>query len=744
MPTETATFSEAWYRVADLRPRLRATLRVHRQHFRGRVWHIVQDPAAGDFLRLHPAAYRFVGMLDGRRTVAEVWRACGRIMGDEALTQGEAIEVLGQLYAANLLWADLPADVEGLFQRYRRRRVRQWQATLSNFLFLRIPLWDPDSFLNGLVGLVGPAFSLAGLVLWMMLVAAGAWFAWGNWNELTAEAAAILAPDRLIGSVPILYAVLVCSRLVHELAHAFACKRLGRLMHSGGEVHAMGIMLVVLAPLPYVDASSAWALRSKLHRTVVGAAGVMAELALAAAAAIVWAWTGQGTASWGAHAHAAALCLMVVAGLPTLLFNANPLLRLDGYYVLADLLEIPNLSDRSRQYVAYLVKRYVWGASAAANPAGSRGEAGWFIAYAAASWAFRLVLCVQIILMLSQRFFILGAALAAGAVGVWVVVPLARFIRYLSANPELARVRQRAILTTAAGVAGILAFVGLIPAPDAWPVEGTIAPSRQTIIHMKAAGHVEEALAAGSAVQAADRDPNEGGTLLRAANPDLELEYRKILHEREILAARERLARTQSRADRRYAALVQVLEKDIQDLDEQAGLLRRELADLSLRSPLSGTWLPDEPDLLVGAYLQQGQRVGLVADLDEMVVRIQVPPRVAGMLIGEAAREVEIRLTARPGQALRGTVTRSFPSGHPPPEATDASQPPGAPRRPAEAGGDVSAAEQAIEVQVALHRPHPAVLPGQRAIVRFQLPSRSLLAQWWRSVRQLAQRRLGL
>ena len=184
MPGDRPTFSEAWYRVAELRPRLRATVRVHRQHFRGRMWYVIQDPASNLFFRVNDAAYRFVGLLDGRRTVAEVWRICNEQIGDAAPTQGEAIQLLGQLYTSNLLRADLPPDTAGLFRRYRKRVTREVQGYLMNLLFIRIPLLDPDHFLNRCVGLFGCVFSKVGFALWLGLVGAGLYAIAGRGGDL--------------------------------------------------------------------------------------------------------------------------------------------------------------------------------------------------------------------------------------------------------------------------------------------------------------------------------------------------------------------------------------------------------------------------------------------------------------------------------------------------------------------------------------------------------------------------------
>jgi len=738
---ENPTFSESWYRVADLRPRLRATVQTHRQHFRGRVWHVVQDPTNNTFFRMHPAAYRFVGLLDGRRTVSAAWRACIEQLGDEAVTQNEAIEVLGQLYAANLLRGDIPPDAEGLFQRHRRRRARELKGQAASFLFLRIPLLDPDRLLNALVTVVGAAFTPVGFVVWLAVVAAGAFFALGSWPELTGEAEALVSAGHLARNVPLMYGMFVLAKVLHELGHAFACKKFGRRQRGGGEVHAMGVMFLVLFPMPYVDASGAWMLRGKLHRVVIGAAGMMTELALAAVAAVVWVWTADAAGPRQQGVHAAAFSLMAIAGVSTLLFNANFLLRFDGYYILSDLLEIPNLWARSRQYIAHLVKRFAWGVRHSLNPAGSPSEAAWLAVYGLAATAFRIYICVRILLMLAGRFFFVGAVLAAAAAVLWVLVPLGRFIHYLLVSPELARVRARALAVTALVFGGGAAALGLVRAPDRWRLEGVVEPARLAFVHAGADGFIRRVLPSQRRVAPADAEAaREAPALMAAENRELQVQWRSLRHERDVLEARQRIARLDSAADARYLALVQILQEDLDDLARQEEMLRDELESLSVAAPFAGTWISRRAERLPGAYVRRGEQVGLVASLDDVVIRAHPTQRLAGMLIAEADRNVEIRLIGRPGVAIHGTW-KMLPGGweRQPWTARDRTARTGAP------GGDHEAAKPRFGVEITpLGAGREGLLPGQRVLVRFRMPPKCLLAQWWRSLRQLAQRRFRI
>ena len=724
MPIDRPTFSESWYRVANLRPRLRSTVQVHRQHFRGELWHVLQDPASNQFFRLNEPAYRFVAALDGRRTVAEVWALTNDSLADDAPTQGEAIQLLGQLYSSNLLQAELPPDAEGLFQRYRKRIRREVQSYLMNLLFVRIPVLDPDHFLDRWVALFGRLFTWPALVLWLLLVLVGSSVVLAHFGELTNQASALFGEQNLARNLLWLYIAFVLVKVLHEFSHAFAAKKFGRDSHTGGEVHVMGVMFLVFTPLPYVDASSAWALRSKFHRAVVGAAGILTELALASVAALVWVNTSANTLP-----HDLAYKVIFIAGVGTVLFNGNPLLRYDGYYILSDLLEIPNLAQRAKDYLYYLVKRYVWSVRQARSSAHTPGERPWLLFYAVASTVFRVYISVRILLFIADKLFILGAILAVAALIAWVCVPAAKFLRYLATSGELARVRSRAVFTTLAAFLLLFTAVGLIPVSDRSLVEGVVEPVHLAIVHAAADGFVSDVLPSGSAVSSA------GPVLITASNPELLARKEMLLAQVRSIAARRRLAQTKD------VAAAQALADQLRALQEQLDRVDDQLRSLNLLAPLAGTWVSPDVDRFKGAFLHRGDTVGLVASLDDTLIRATVPLDIARVL-ERADSSVRIRLKGNLDPALEftGSVQRILPAG--------------LDELPSAALGYAASGPIAVDPQTKktlehffeiriIPQPNPPVtlLSGERVLVRFSMPPRPLLSQWYRSVLQLIQRR---
>lgn len=727
MAVERPTFSESWYRVVDLRPALRSTVQIFRQHYRAQMWHVLQDPGTNQYFRLNESAYQFVAMLDGKRTVGGVWAACNETLGDEAPTQGEVIQLLGQLYSSNLLQAELPPDSEGLLRRYEKRRFREVQSYLMNLLFIRIPLFDPEAFLNRWVGVFGKVFTLPALIVWLVLVGTGLYFVVGHADELADSAGGVLDPSNLV----YLYLSFAFIKLFHEFGHAFSCKKFG-MATGGGEVHTMGVMMLVFTPMPYVDASSAWVLRDKWRRAIVGAGGMFVELGVASVAAIVWANTALGPV------HAICYNVMFIASVSTLLFNGNPLLRYDGYYILSDLLEIPNLAQRSKQHLYYLVRKYAYGVKHVRSPAYTAGERFWFPVYGLASTVYRVFICTAILFFIADRFFLLGTIMAVGAVATWVLMPLGTFLRYLFTNRELIRTRPRALMVTGAALLVLLVLVGVIRMPMRYKVEAIVEPKTMAVIYAEEDGFVLSALPTNIAVAP------EGPPLVVCENAELQANLASLQAHREELNVQQRLRQQEGKvAESRY------LRQRIEAVDQQIDRAKKQIADLNIHAPFAGEWISPDIDRLPGMYLARGKPVGAVADLSRMRIRAIVGQNIAPALIDETGRTplaVEIRVKGRPDLEFRGHVISFRQAGTKDlPSAALGFQAGGSVQTDVQDTKGTQAAERQFEFDIA---PDPdtkvRLLTGQRLVVRFTLHSRPLLEQWYLSLRQLVMKRFSI
>lgn len=728
------TFHESWYRVAELRPRLRAAVQTYRQFFRGQPWHVVRDPANNQFFRLSEPAYHFIGLLDGQRTVNQAWHICNEQLGDAAPTQGEVIQTLGQLYASNLLYADLPADAAGMFERYRKRVRREVGSYLMNLLFVRIPLFDPERILNTWVGVVGWVFGPVGIGLWLVLLAVAGWHLVGRGEQLLSNMTGMLSAEylRQLDHLILLYLTFAIIKALHEFGHGFACKRFGVQSGSGGQVHTIGIMFLVFMPVPYVDASSSYAFRNRWHRAFVGAAGMYIELACAAVAAIVFARTSSGTL-----AHTIAYNVIFIASVSTLLFNGNPLLRYDGYYILCDLLEMPNLAQRSREFIYYLTKRYLFGVPHPRNPAHGAGERFWLPVYGVASGIYRVFICVAILLFVAGIFPVVGFVLAVAAVITWVAVPIGKFIKYLATSGELSRTRSRAVGITG-GTVGLAALVILaIPVPDRGRALGSVEPAQMAVVFMQADGFVEQALPSGTTVGP------EGQPLIEAYNVQL-------LADQARLGAQRRLAEAQfEKASVENIAQAQAITQQIEALDEQIARVQRQLDQLKLKAPFDGLWVSPDIERLNGAFVKRGQPLGRIIDNSELVVRVAADQYLGPRLVNRLTegQMVQMRALDRPGLSLEGRLVRLPRSGQRMLPTPNLGLPAGGwIAVDPESQNGAQAAEPIFELRIKPDESTDAasLYPYQRVVVRFTTGWQPLGQQWWRALRQMLQRRFGV
>ena len=473
-------FSPSWYRVAGITPRIRSHAQLHRHQYRGQTWYVLQDRSTERSYRFSPAAYLLIGLMDGRHTVQEIWETATTRLGDDAPSQAEVIQLLSQLYQADVLQCAVPPDTEELLRRHERGQRRRWQSNLFNVLAWRIPVGDPDRLLSRLLPLVRPFVGWFGVLLWLAVVGPAVVLAGAHWGDLTRDVMDRLLAQQNLVFLWLLFPVL---KILHEFGHAFVTKAFG------GEVHDMGVTILVLTPVPYADASAASAFREKWRRIAVGAAGMVVELFVAALALFVWLAAEPGTV------RTLAYNAVLISGLTTVLFNGNPLLRYDGYYILADLLEIPNLRSRSTAYLGYLGERYLFGRREAEPSAATSGERAWFVVYGIASFMYRVVILAAILLFIADRFLGIGLLLAIAAAITWAIVPAAKGLAFLIANPRLQKVRGRAVAVSAIILAGVAGVLCLVPVPLRSRTEGVVWLPEEAFVRAGAEGFIERVVA---------------------------------------------------------------------------------------------------------------------------------------------------------------------------------------------------------------------------------------------------------
>jgi putative peptide zinc metalloprotease protein len=719
MSTLRAQTDTSWHRIEALKLRLRMGVQISRQHSRGERWFVLEDPTSVRYHRLSWSAYAFVALLDGKRTVGQAQAIAAERLGDPAPTQREAMQILGQLSTAGLLAGDISADAESSLRRTQKRKAREWQGRLRGFLFSRIPIVDPSRVLRAITPVCGLAFTALGGLVAAILLVVGPVRIVGDWSAFVGQAQSALAPS----GIPWFFTVFVVLKLIHELAHGVACVRMARRegAASGGRVHEMGILLMVLMPVPYVDASSAWMLRSRWRRTVVNAAGMYAEIILAAIAAIIWASSAEGstlrTACWYA---------VVTGGVTTLVFNANPLLRYDGYYILSDALGVANLQQRATDAMKYPFKRFLFGVRGIIAPAES--TLGWLglIGYGVASMLYRIVLISTIIWFISGKFFFIGSLLAVIAIGVYGVWPIVELVRYLASGSEL-RSRTRASMVCAALAVGVVITVGLVPMGRVVRVPGVVESTRTNAYFAPEGGWIRSIAQRGAVVAAGDR-------VVVLENLTIALEITAI----------------QSRIDENVVRRNTMLQDDpqrAQILTERIAALEKQLENTQHRAelmafiaPFDGVWVSQIPEArTVGAYAQPGDRLGMIVSRDAQVVRIVGEPyAVGGLGVGS---EVEV-MHWRGSAPMPGVVLSLDSSGSERLETPALAESAGGPYAvtPTDDGGlTLDRPLLAATVQFDSLEPHAL---GERVWVRGVTGREPIAQQAWRAFSRALQRRV--
>ncbi|MBA5869149.1 MAG: HlyD family efflux transporter periplasmic adaptor subunit [Nitrospira sp. CR2.1] len=703
-------FSASWYRVERLKPRLRSHVDLTRHQYRGRTWYVLQDRASERFHRFTPAAYHLIGLMDGRHTVRTMWESATSTLGYDAPSQDEVIHLLAQLHSSDLIVCDVLPDTGELTERADRIARRRWASRLSNLFAWRRPLCDPDRFLTALLPVVRPLVSSPGLTLWLCLASAGLALGGLHWPDLTHDLLAQLTTPH---SLLVLWLLFPLVKLVHELGHGFMTKAFG------GEVHELGVMLLVFTPVPYCEASAAWAFRDKWQRVLVGAAGMMVEVALASLALVVWINAEPGLVRLLAYNT------ILLAGVSTVLFNLNPLLRFDGYYMLMDWLEIPNLRARAAAYVRYLCERYLFGAREVSRPDATAGERAWFVGYGVASTIYRLLVTVAILLFLGELSPLLGVLFAGMTAVGMLVVPLVKGFSYLFTSPSLRLVRGRAFTVTAVVFSLLAGGLSLASAPFHTLAEGVVWVPDESVVRAGTDGFVLKVVAeSGSLVQPDD-------VLFVAEHPRLQAEARVLAARMKELQARH--------AEQRPVDLVKaaIIEEELVYVRDQLARMQRRLDDLIVRSRAAGQFVLPAPQDLPGRFVKQGEVLAHVVDRRRLTVRTVVPQADIDLVRTDGIG-VEVRLAEQVRARHRADVVRLAPSAVTElPHAALGTEGGGSvPVDPTDTEG-VRTVERMFQVDLVVPDEAGLIHAGERVHIRFSHGWAPLAEQWYRQVRQL-------
>ena len=626
----TVTVDETWQRIAGLQLRLRGSLTFHIHHYRGEPWLIIADQRDGNYFRCSASVEQFLYLLDGTRSVEQALADAQQQTG-QALSQHDIMLLIANLKSNDLLMVDASEDSanENPGQAGRNKpAINSWLRPFA----IRFALFNPDRFLKRNVRYYKPLLNTATALVWAVLVVVALVMAWLHWPELVEHSETRFADPGNFLWYWLLYPLV---KALHEFGHACFTRA------WGGPVREMGIMLLVFFPVPYVDSSAAHGFSERKRRILVSAAGIMVETFLASIALLVWINTDSGVL------HDLAFDIVIIGGVSTLIFNANPLLRFDGYYILSELIQIPNLGTRSVQYLGYLFKCYALDIPGLRTPVTAKGEKKWLVAYGIGAGIYRVFITLFIAFWVAGKLFIVGFLLALWAIIAQIIYPVLRsFFRLIPVARAANRLNRLGIIV---GMFLVVITVSLlVPAGNSTYAEGVVSLPENAYIRAGTDGIVTRIL-------------REDGTRVESGETVLLLENIELETRRDILMARLEEARARLKdmflQDRTKSASlkarVSTLEAELEDIEAQ-------IISLQVNTAAAGiVCLPLASDL-PGRYVSRGEVIGYIADPDQVTARVVVHQSDIDQ-VRRQSRNIKVRLSSRPGETHTAQLIREVP-----------------------------------------------------------------------------------
>lgn len=643
--------------------RMRPDLSARQHRYLGRSYWVVKDPVGLNYFRFQDEEWAILQMIDGQSSLDEIKERFEAEFPPQKITLEELQQFLGMLHRSGLIIADVPGQGHQLRKRRDERRRKELLGALTNILCIRFKGFDPERLLNWMYPACRWFFAPLTVLLCLLFMA-------------SALGLVLVEFDVFRSKLPGFYqffnpynafwlaVTLAGSKVIHEFGHGLSCK------HFGGECHEMGVMFLVLTPCLYCNVSDSWMLPSKWQRAAIGAAGMYVEGVLASFATFIWWFTEPGLL------NNLALNTMFIASVSTLLFNANPLLRYDGYYILADLMEIPNLRQKATAIMGHKMGKWFLGLEPPEDPFLPERNQVLFALYSVAAVAYRWFVMLSIMYFLYKVFEpyglkIIGQAIIAMSLWGLIVMPFVKLYKFLSIPGRLDKVKKPRMYATLAGAAALVAAFLLVPLPFSvmapLELQGRLSDTDQ--IHIQVPGTLEEVLVRPGQVVAKDQ------VLARLSNIDLDIQIRELERQRNQYRSHLESLERRKFIDPQAASQVPEVTRAYEALEEQ---LKAKLADrqrLELVATRDGTvlpppWKPDkgeDPDgqlpTWTGTPLEDRNR-GAYLQLSDMFCQIGDPQKLQADLVIDQADidfvrpglKVEIKLDELPHHVFHGTI----------------------------------------------------------------------------------------
>ena len=656
MPTTDKSSALVSSASRPLNLRMRADVSARRQSYQGRDYWVLKDPISLKYFRFEEEEYAILQMLDGTRTPEQIKLAFDYQFAPQKISLQEFYQFIGMMFRNCLLVSDATGQGVELQKRSKERTTQELKSTFTNVLAVRFRGFDPDGLLNVMDGLFRWLFTwptfCAVVMLW--IAAAGLLF---THFELFMQKLPGFHDFFAAQNWGWLALVLATTKIVHEFGHGLACKR------YGGQCHEMGVMFLVMTPCLYCNVSDSWTLPSKWKRAAIAAAGMYVELILAAIAVFVWWFSQPGIV------NQLALNVIFVSSVSTILFNGNPLLRYDGYYIFSDMLEIPNLRQKSTSILQSQLASWTMGIESRPDPFLPTRKKWLFALYSVAAVLYRWFITFSIFWFLYSLLEpygvkIIGQFIAMFAIWGLIGMPLIQAYRFFSVPGRFGSVNRSRVAISSLVLAFAVIGILMIPIPHFVRCSFIVQPRNAKNVYVDMPGTLQAVLSQpGQQVVA-------GQPIVKLDNRELDLQITKL--EGDVRLAKTRLDtwksaslqdRTGEAADEAAVAFAELksAQSDLQQRQQDLGMM-------TIKSPIAGQLIPpaytskseSENGVLpswhgyptdarnVGCYLQQGTLVGrLVPDCVSLEAMLTIDQNDIEFV--QSGQEVELFPSATPG-----------------------------------------------------------------------------------------------
>jgi len=650
--------------------RKRPDLSARQQQYLGRSYWVVKEPVGLNYFRFQDEEYAILQMIDGRTSLDEIKERFEADFPPQKITLEELQQFIGMLHRSGLVIADVPGQGQQLRKRRDQRRRQELLGAWTNVLCIRFKGFDPERILNRIYPYVRWFFSAPVMALCLI-------------GMLSALTLVVVQFDDFRSKLPSFYqffgpanvfwlaVTLAVSKVLHEFGHGLTCK------HFGGECHEMGVMILVLTPCLYCNVSDSWMLPNKWHRAAIGAAGIFVEVLLASICTFIWWFTEPGLL------NNICLNLVFIASVSTIIFNANPLLRYDGYYVLSDLVEIPNLRQKATSILSRKLGQWLLGLEPSEDPFLPQRNQVLFAVYSVAAAMYRWFVLASILYFMFKVFEpyglqIIGQGIIVMSLYGLVVMPLYKLGRFFYVPGRWNQVKKPRMYTSLGVLSLVILAILLVPLPHSVFCTLEIQARDASPVYVTQAGMVQRVDGFDIVVPGQPVEKDE--PLVQLANLDLELAVAALVGERDKYQTKLKSLRRLRLYDEQAALEIPQIEEELKTFQAQLEQKEADLARLLLVAPVAGIVLPpphrprrEDPDGRLsswsgtpldpknqGCFLQEGDLFCQVGEPERMEAVLVIDQGDIELVRKRFDRgdpvHVDIKLNELPYRTLRSTI----------------------------------------------------------------------------------------